>query len=58
MVSFKVFRDRSSQAEVTQEDWVENEMNNKKEIIADLRERIQRENEISNNFRQVIESEN
>lgn len=39
---------------MSQDDWVENELNNKKEIIADLRERIEKEREASEQLKQAL----
>jgi hypothetical protein len=39
---------------MSQDDWVENELNNKKDIIADLRERIDKEREIQDQLKQAL----
>lgn len=39
---------------MSQDDWVENELNNKKDIIADLRERIEKEKEIQDQLKQAL----
>lgn len=42
---------------MSEDNWVEEELNNKKEIIADLRDRIAKEKEIQQQYKQAIAAE-
>jgi predicted RNase H-like nuclease (RuvC/YqgF family) len=41
---------------MSQDEWTENEMNHKKNIIADLRQRLHKEKEVFEQMNQVMET--